>query len=983
MKHAAHRLLTLLLLIVAMGLGHLCAQTTLYNNDTTYFCGSQTLYHNYVDDHGAFDSWAIITGAADSFLVYLNFFCTDGTDDGTNINYVPMDGYIDIWDGDATTGTRLLHYTGSLYQSPTLYGSGNQITLHVHYNEYFPDSNTNYPQRYLNMGWSFVNNAQSPCGILPNVTVTTTATDAYIHWTPDTVPMDILFDGLTHIVSRGGTLHLSGLTPNTQYSFDAVPHRLRFQHCCQQKVEFYTDPVAHTGCPDVLDLHSDYVRCFYNGNIGVRDFGSDSYESRHTVHTDPNETDFFTGGQLHTVGPGLPGAVRLGNSHSGAEYESIVYYLHVDTILYSLIMLHYAAVLQNPGHDPIMQPRFTMQILDQNNNVIDPQCGAADFVADSTLGWNTFDGLLWKDWTTIGINLAPYHGQDVRLKLTTYDCRAGAHFGYAYFYAECQQPFANSDHCGDIDTTTLTAPAGFNYLWYYGNDIDHPISTTRSATVVTSEGPVRCRLSFIENPSCYLTMNTLVTNFWPHAIVDTLSTQDNGCEGFTVNFLNRSPIVDDDSIPLPGNPPCESAYWFFGDGWSSSDYNPTHTYYRPGTYTVTLIAKLAGGQCTHTTTYTITAPDAWAPADQYLTCCDSLLWIDSLWYSRDTVGPTHRVAYPASCDTIYTLHLSTLPSAHFYLPADTFCYNSTYEWHGYSAPINHTITDTLLLFLNDTLTAANGCDSLVQLPLFQLPPDPLTINVEADCGRGFCLLSAGTEKTLWQWSSSPHDTLLDGHEHDPQILVIPDSNIVYTLTTYYDDSLFCPTTISRTLTPPEFPQAVLEVKPDILPLDQPTLSAYDLSADYTDRLWTVVTHHFTHDTVVLPDRQRHLEYTADGDADSVTVILIVSNDLCLDTASHTLPILQTALFAPNVFTPGIETNNRFFILCEGALEAELTLYNRQGLLVYTTTEIETGWDGTHNETPCPQGAYVWHLRLRSIDRPDDWRTFIGTVTLLR
>ena len=982
MRHITHKLLPLLLLVVVMVSGRLCAQT-LYNNDTSYFCAWQNggVGHYHIRDTDPFDSWGIVTGLDSTFTLRLFFYNICGN------NETPMNGYIDIWDGNDSL---LIHFTGARISTEMQNIAGEQVTFHIHYNGYSTDTTFHY-QRNFSLTWQTddrTHTTTNPCSTSPGPALThlyinnITSTEADLHYSSDSIHLVVSVND-QYYFPQGGTLHLSGLTPNTRYIVKAIPYDLRQFNCCQRKLEFYTLPEAHIGCPDVLDLNSNYVRCLKNGAITFPNCGSSDAYCRHAIHIDTNERDGLTNNQLRTVGPGLPGSVRLGNWLTGGEYESVIYYLHVDTLLYSLIMLHYAAVLQNPEHTPFEQPRFIMQILDQNDSVIDPQCGAADFISDTSLGWNRCDmDVLWKDWTTIGINLTPYHGQDVRLKLTTYDCRLGNHFGYAYFYAECQQPYAASDHCGTVDTNTLTAPDGFNYLWYYDSPND-PVATTQSITYSTSEGSIHCRLSFIENPTCYLTLNTFVSNFWPKAIVDTVSTTNHGCDGYEVHFLNRSTILGDDSIPHPGNPPCESALWIFGDGYISNDYSPIHTYRQPGTYTVTLISRLAGGQCTDTTTYTIVAPDAWAPADQYLSCCDSTLWYDSVWYSHDTVGPTARIAFPNSCDTVYTLHLSILPSRGHYLPTDTFCYNSSYVWRGDSAPINHSSYDTLFPILTDTLVASNGCDSVVYLPLVQLPPDPLVIDIQPDCGLGYYLLTAVTDNPYWLWGSSPEDSALIGQETKRQIWVSPPSATSYSLTSYYGDSLFCPTTVYRTLSTPTFPDAKLKVTPQVITEDQKTLYAYDLSDEYTHRRWTIVNHSIGHDTLYLPDTLRNITYPVSISNDSVTVILAVSNDLCHDTAFLTLPIVRASIFAPNVFTPDADINNRFNIVCNGAIEGELTLYNRQGLLVFTTHDLKQGWDGTHNNTPCPQGAYVWHLRIRTLDRPDDWRESIGTVTLLR
>lgn len=87
------------------------------------------------------------------------------------------------------------------------------------------------------------------------------------------------------------------------------------------------------------------------------------------------------------------------------------------------------------------------------------------------------------------------------------------------------------------------------------------------------------------------------------------------------------------------------------------------------------------------------------------------------------------------------------------------------------------------------------------------------------------------------------------------------------------------------------------------------------------------------------------------------------------------------LWFPNVFTPDAETNSRFVIQTSLPVESfEMTIYTRNGQLVWHSEDINQMWDGTRNGTPMPQGAYVYHWRLKSNNRV---RSGLGTVTLLR
>ena len=184
--------------------------------------------------------------------------------------------------------------------------------------------------------------------------------------------------------------------------------------------------LAFAQCIDFTNLRSETVKCTFGSfnnpyqYIGIRDDGPDKASSRHTIHQNTNETDPRTGNQLHTVPPGEIASVRLGNWNTGAEAESITYEYFVDAEENPILVFKYAAVMQDPDHTPAQQPHLKLEILDEANNLVDSYCGAFDFIANDSLGWNkSDDGVLWKDWTAVGLDLSDYKGQTVRIRLQT------------------------------------------------------------------------------------------------------------------------------------------------------------------------------------------------------------------------------------------------------------------------------------------------------------------------------------------------------------------------------------------------------------------------------------------------------------------------------------------------------------------------------------------------------------------------------------
>ncbi|AHM63536.1 putative cell wall-anchored protein [Flammeovirgaceae bacterium 311] len=78
---------------------------------------------------------------------------------------------------------------------------------------------------------------------------------------------------------------------------------------------------------------------------------------------------------------------------------------------------------------------------------------------------------------------------------------------------------------------------------------------------------------------------------------------------------------------------------------------------------------------------------------------------------------------------------------------------------------------------------------------------------------------------------------------------------------------------------------------------------------------------------------------------------------------------DTEAFLPNLFSPnGDLSNDRFILRSKIPEQLHLRIFNRQGRLVYETTDVteatQRGWDGTCNGIAQPEGTYVWQLTGR-------------------
>jgi len=112
--------------------------------------------------------------------------------------------------------------------------------------------------------------------------------------------------------------------------------------------------------------------------------------------------------------------------------------------------------------------------------------------------------------------------------------------------------------------------------------------------------------------------------------------------------------------------------------------------------------------------------------------------------------------------------------------------------------------------------------------------------------------------------------------------------------------------------------------------------------------------------------------TQEGCKDWVTKIIQVQND-------HKVTI-------PNAFTPNFDNLNDTFLPVFTTYgfdhtHYQLQIFDRWGVLLFTTTDYKRGWDGMYKGEPLREGVYVYKVRFKPTDSAS--QVIVGHVTMLR
>ena len=157
----------------------------------------------------------------------------------------------------------------------------------------------------------------------------------------------------------------------------------------------------------------------------------------------------------------------------------------------------------------------------------------------------------------------------------------------------------------------------------------------------------------------------------------------------------------------------------------------------------------------------------------------------------------------------------------------------------------------------------------------------------------------------------------------------------------------------------------------------PNVSFTDLSIDPVFWSWN-----FGDGEISMDQNPNHMY----SDTGTYIVQLIVHNSkMCYDTIYKPIRIKdEFAIYFPNTFTPNDDgVNEQFKPLAVGVAEFKMLIFDRWGLVIYSTSELEKGWNGNMAGTgkECQMDTYVY-MAIATGENGKK-KEFIGHVNLVR
>lgn len=399
-------------------------------------------------------------------------------------------------------------------------------------------------------------------------------------------------------------------------------------------------------------------------------------------------------------------------------------------------------------------------------------------------------------------------------------------------------------------------------------------------------------------------------------------------------------------------------YWDFGDGSPqivTSSPDTAHTYVAVGNYLVRLISEDSATCNIRDTAYiTIRAGNNRALLDftsLKMPPCQSL----TMQFTNTSV-PTVGSFGPRSF--VWDYGDGSAPDTAGLTPP---------RLHTYAAPGSYNVTLTVIdtAFCNtpDTVTKTIRINPLVKAQ-FETPglgcaPYTAVFNNTSLAGTSF----------LWDFGDGSTSTDVNPTHLYP----VPGVYNVRLIATDPNTCNITDTSAYFTITVQAKPNAAFTWGP-IPPVANTPVQFTNTSTGAVSYLWNFGDGESS--TVTHPSHQ----YNATGTYTAQLVAYTLAG--CSDTFNLDVNVIIVPLLdVPNAFTPAQPTNNTVYVAGFGIAKMQWRIYNRQGLMVFQSSGIKQGWDGTYKGKLQPIDVYTYTLDVEFSDGKKQRKT--GDITLLR
>jgi len=106
------------------------------------------------------------------------------------------------------------------------------------------------------------------------------------------------------------------------------------------------------------------------------------------------------------------------------------------------------------------------------------------------------------------------------------------------------------------------------------------------------------------------------------------------------------------------------------------------------------------------------------------------------------------------------------------------------------------------------------------------------------------------------------------------------------------------------------------------------------------------------------------------DRDESYILIITNNDGCEARDTLNIKVYKgPEVYLPNAFTPNGDGHNDVLKLVAPGIRTlnYFRIYNKSGILLFETSDMKKGWDGSFSGRTQPAGAYIWMLSATDIN----------------